>query len=193
MSKKTKQTESTESDYQKRLNHEKKVEKINSKLLQMRYADLQRACITRGMDFDLMASSDIGKLQSWVINNWDNIENTQLLHDFDQWRADYLKGMGKTDEPFVRLGYVGETDPETGDIEILKPKKVRESNTKREKDDGMGIYKGTKKALSYQCVKEGKTVEETITIVKAAFPEAIDKSIKIWMKKAKEKLAAENV
>jgi len=194
MAKTKKQSPKTEgiSDYQKRLNYEATLDRINGELLKMRYNDLQKACIIRGMEPNLMVSCDIGGLQTWIIKNWEAPQDEQRLHDFDSWRAAFLKGIGKEGEPFARLGYMGETNEETGDIDIIKPKKLRKSDDKRERDTDMGIFKGTKKALTFQCVKEGKTVEETIEIVTKQFPDAKDKSIKIWRKRCLSKINAKD-
>lgn len=166
-----------------RENYYKNLEAINGKLLNMRYSDLQIACLERGMEFDLMVTKDIGGLQTWVIKNWDNPINKKRVHEFDKWREDHLKAIGKEGEPFVRLGYLGEENPETGDVEIKKPKKVRAITTKREKDPETGIFSGTKKSLTYQLTEQGLSKEEITAKVKEQFPEAVDKSIHIWIKK----------
>ena len=86
--------------------------------------------------------------------------------------------------PSLRLSYVGDKSEDFKALEVI-PKKDRPKKEKvvKEKTE-QGIYSGTKKALTYQCQKEGKTVEETITIVKETFEDASDKSIKIWYRKA---------
>lgn len=177
------------SAYQDRLDYEKKLKKIRENLATLRYIDLQRTCIIRGIDFDHLVNCDIGGLHTWVINHWEDPIIQDRLHQFDQWRMDKMKEIGKEGEPFIRLGFIGEENEETGDIEINKPKRISKPvNPKRERDNETGIFKGTKKALTFQCIKEGKTVEETIQIVMAQFPDAKDKSIKIWVKKAAKTL-----
>jgi hypothetical protein len=184
---KTKQPFSSE---ETRLDYYKKLDKINAELLTMRYLDLQKSCIIRGMDPDILVESDIGKLQTWLIKNWETITDSKRLDAFDEWRLAKLKILGKEGEPFVKMGYVGEENEETGDVEIKRPKKIKKASDKREKDETMGIFKGTKKALTYQCVKEGLSIEETTTKVKSIFADAKDKSIKIWMKRAKKAIEA---
>lgn len=183
-----KQIEKT-SAYQDRLDYEKTLKKIRESLATMRYIDLQRACIIRGIDFDHLVNCDIGGLHTWVINHWGDPIIEDRLHQFDQWRMDKMKEIGKEGEPFIRLGFMGEENEETGDIDINKPKRINKPlKDKRERDDATGIFKGTKKALTFQCIKEGKTIEDTIATVIAQFPDAKDKSIKIWAKKANKKL-----
>lgn len=156
---------------------------INQK---MRYKDLQRACIVRGMDFDILVQCDIHRLQSWLVKHFEDDVDPVRLDNFDSWREGYMKAQG-IDEPFVRLGYVAETDDITG--EIIKRKKLRnikKPKFKRERNTQLGgIFKGTKKELTYQCELQGKTLEDTISIVTEKFPEAVEKSIRIWYKKSK--------
>lgn len=153
----------------------------------MRYADLQKACLVRGLDFKKMVDSDIGYL-SWFFkeNFYEKTDNTRL-DAFDEWREEIMKKRGK-DDPFIRLGFIGEKDEETGEvISIKRQKKFKKpkKNKKREKNEEYGIWKGTKKALTAECYQEGKTLEKTLKIVMGKFPDAKEKSISIWFKRFK--------
>lgn len=156
-------------------------------LSRMRYIDKQRACIVRGMDFEELVECSAFNLQVWYGKNSHNKINTKLLDDFDIWRKGKMaeKGLDE-DEPFIRLGYIGEVDKDSGEVvSIKKPRLMKKQKEKREKDDSLGIFKGTKKALTYQCQQEGKSLTDTVAIVMEAFPEAKDKSIQIWWKKCR--------
>lgn len=151
----------------------------------MRNLDFQRACIARGIDFKLLVSLSTPALQDWFIRHYyDAIDNSRL-DAFDEWREEIMKKRGK-DEPFIRLGYVGEINEKTGEVlSIKKPKKFKKpkSTKKREKNAELGIWSGTKKELTYQCAKEGKSLEKTKKTVLEKFPDASEKSIGIWYKR----------
>jgi len=154
----------------------------------LRFLDLQKACIVRGIDFDFMVKQSIYELQNWATKNWRNTILVSRLEDFDEWRFQIMKARGKEDEPFVRMGYLGPQNPKTGEIVAIKaPEPLQKKKIKRLKDKKSGIFLGTKKALTFQCTGEGKSMEETIKIVMAKFPEAKEKSIKIWIKRSKAK------
>jgi hypothetical protein len=152
-----------------------------------KYQDLQRACIVRGIDFTILVNGTHPFLVDWFIRHYNDKFDATRLDAFDKWREEVMLSKGKN-EPFIRLGFVGEQDPETGDIiSIKKPKKFKKPKKgKRERDTKFNIFTGTKKELTFRCQSEGKTIEETIKTVKAKFPDAVDKSISIWYKKAKK-------
>lgn len=155
-------------------------------LEKMKYQDLQRACIIRGMDFDEMVKKDLYGLQKWLTDNWLTPTSVKRLNDFDNWREKALDEKYGKGEPFVRLGFIGKVDAKTGEVKEIKREKFsKKKKVKRERDESLGsIYKGTKKALTFQCVSEGLDLDQTIKKVTSSFPDALDKSIKIWIKKA---------
>jgi hypothetical protein len=173
-----------ELSYQDRVDYQKHVERLDGIFSKMRYMDLQRECISRGMTPEELVAGDLGTLQSWLIKNWGLPQVPDRLTQFDKWRENELTKSGRNGEQFVRLGYIGEVDPETNDFNIVKPQPLKKVAIKKKRDESTGIFIGTKKALTYQCVREGLTIAETIERVKAQYPEAKDKSIKIWAKKA---------
>lgn len=163
---------------------------IDSVLGKMRYIDLQRACLIRGIGFEELVEGDFYRLQSWLAKNWDTDLDTGLLDKFDEWRERVMKSQGK-DEPFIRLGYVAEKDEETGEVtKVKKIRNLKKPKRKRERNKSLGnIFKGTKKELALQCEKEGKSLDQTIKIVMEKFPDALEKSVRIWYKKAKRERA----
>lgn len=161
---------------------------VYAALSKMRYKDLQRACLIRGIDFDEMVKMDTLGLHNYLLHEWDKPIVMERLNGFDIWRQNHLDSRYGPGEPFVRLGFYGKS---IDDGKEQKTIRVREKSNKpkRERDESMGsIYKGTKKALTFQSIKDGKTIDETIAIVIAAFPDALDKSIKIWSKRAAKQL-----
>jgi hypothetical protein len=151
----------------------------------LNYQGLQRGCIVRGMAFDQLVKGQFHTLQDFFIRNYHEPIDNSRLDAFDEWRKEVMLKRG-LDEPFVRLGFIGVIDEQTGHVlSIKKPKKFKKPKVKqkREKDETFGIWKGTKKALTAQCVTEGKTLEKAINIVTAQFPDAQAKSISIWFKR----------
>jgi len=162
-------------------------------LSNMKHRDLQRACIVRGMPSQDMVESDHHKLVSWFIENYDNTQSEELLINHDGWVEEQLiaRGYKKGDvllSPALRFSYVGNIE-EIEKPKIIKPHNEKEKppNERKEKstvDVNTGIRTGTKKALTYQLTISGLSIGEVIKGVKNKFPEAEDKSIKIWFKRA---------
>jgi hypothetical protein len=152
-----------------------------------RYAELQRACIVRGIDFQKLVHATAPQLHAWFVDNfYEKIDNSRL-DAFDEWREEIMRKRG-LDEPFIRLGFIGEKDTETGEvISIKRPKKFKKpKKKKRERNEEFGIFSGTKKELTFRCVKDDMSLEKTIKVVTDKFPDAKPKSIGIWYKKARK-------
>jgi hypothetical protein len=155
---------------------------INSELLDnMNYMDLKRNVVLRGMDFQEVIEGDIPKLSNWLIRNWFNDKVNQKLNDFDEWIEPKLNDPNLI-HPSLRLGYMGDKEEESGKEKKLKVLK-KPKTPKREKNDN-GIFSGTKKAYTYELANKGKDKATVIKMVKKKFPEAKDKSVSIWFKKA---------
>lgn len=145
---------------------------------------LKYEVISRGMPFDDVLAFSIPDLSNWLHNNYTNEIDIDRVAEYDDYIEDILKGLGSEIYPTLRLSYVGDKAEDFKALDVV-PKKDRPKKEKvpKEKTE-QGIYSGTKKALTYQCQKEGKTIDETLTIVKETFEDASDKSIKIWFRKA---------
>lgn len=152
----------------------------------MTYRDLKKAVIVRGIPFELAAKSDFPALHSWLHKHMDNDISINRLDKYDNWVEESLKLIGRFDNihPQLRLGYVGEKSDNEGKIIIKKTREIKPKKEKREKTE-TGLYKGTKKALTYESEKAGLSIEETVTKVLEVFEDASEKSIKIWYKKSK--------
>lgn len=151
---------------------------------QMKWIDLQRACISRGMSFDQYLRSNHAQLVDYFVRFYHNKMDNTRLDAFDEMVQEEMRKKGQ-DEPFIRLGYIGETDDQ-GNITMfkrIKKHKKPKSTKKRERNEKHGIWKGTKKELTYQCATEGIPLKETIERVMSKFPDAKEKSIGIWYKR----------
>lgn len=149
----------------------------------MTYRDLKKAVISRGMPFKDVINGSFFNLNNWLNSNYDNKIDKGLLNKFDDWLEDSLlekKGNEILIHPTLRLSYVGDRGPEPKKEKTDKPKKPKR---KREKTSD-GIFKGTKKALTYKYAKRGYEVNRVVTKVKRKYSDASEKSIKIWYKKA---------
>lgn len=149
------------------------------------YRDLKIACIVRGMPFDDVLKADFFRLSNFVQNNVLVSQNMSLLDDYDDYLESTLKERGQTDliHNSLRLGYVKK---EGDDEYIPKPAKVKaEKKPIREKDSN-GLFKGTMKSYTYELQKKGKTLPQTLTKVLRKFPDAKEKSVKIWFNKSKK-------
>lgn len=158
--------------------------RVEHELQNMRFIDLQRSCIVRGMDFNMVVSKSVGILQSWLIRNWHNKVNQSLLDAFDKQRENSMKKLGKGDEPFIRLGFIATQNEEGKVVPMPKSKPAKKVKVKRERDEKLGIFRGTKKSMVYDLAAKGKSVAKIIPLVIAKYPDAKPKSIKIWYKRA---------
>lgn len=166
-----------------------KNERAYRELQNMRHRDVQKACVLRGMPFEDVINFSHHKLVSWFMDNYDNSQSPNLINEYDTWMDVQLslKGYMEGDSlrhPALKFGNPGNIE----DMEKLnkgpvpnKPPKI--NKPKSEMDPTLGVRKGTKKALTYQLTKDKKPIEEIITQVKEAFPEAEEKSIRIWHKR----------
>jgi hypothetical protein len=172
-------------------------------LQHLKHKDLQRACVGRGMDFQAVVNGSIPDLQGWFCKNYDNGQNLQLLDDFDLWKDGELmkRGHVKGDpvfHPILRLGFVGKLDEEGNIVETKKPRLKsldKKEKPKRERIEGTKIFSGTKKALTYELTAQKEkdksdtyTIPEIVKLVTEQFPEAKEKSIRIWIGRVRKKV-----
>lgn len=181
----------------KKLKHRKKTrnevygenERAMRELSKMRHRDLQRACIVRGLPSQELVDFDHWRLVQWFTKNFENNQDEKLLLDHDLWVEEQLKEHGYTNgdallSPALRFSYIGNIE------EMEKPKSpkpqiaIKINKVKSTIDEITGIRSGTKKALTYELALMGKGIDEIIKKVKEKFPEAQDKSIKIWARKS---------
>lgn len=162
-------------------------------LQDMKLVDLQKACIVRGMPFEDMVKSSVPQLHSWFDHNYQNSQDIKLLNEFDDWRELILKKKftGPEDQwafhPNLRFGFIGKKDSDGNTTQTKKPRLKgvdKVEKPKRERVEGTKVFMGTKKALTYQLTQEGKPLDEIIEAVMEQFPEAQEKSIKIWRNRA---------
>lgn len=163
-------------------------------LRDMKFKDLKRECVSRGMDFEDVIAGNIPKLSNWFRDHYFDPVLPKLLDQFDDWQEELIRdAMLKKGQdpntvihPALRLGYIAEKDEE-GNVTKAKRVKllVKKKKKKRERTQD-GIFQGTKKSLTYTLQKEGKSKEETIKTVLEQFPDASEKSISIWYNKAKK-------
>lgn len=159
-----------------------------AELQNMRHRDLQKACIVRGMDFNEVLESSTPGLSNWFITNFDRGQDSTLLNTFDSFVENKLSEKGYTKDdaimsPDLRLGFVSNVVDKSGIPQLKRVIPIDKPIVKRERDDS-GLFTGTKKSLTFQLAKDGVPLAEAIEKVKEKFPQAVDKSIKIWYKKA---------
>tara|TARA_R110002020_G_scaffold131482_3_gene293961 strand:+ start:4713 stop:5216 length:504 start_codon:yes stop_codon:yes gene_type:complete len=150
-------------------------------LKNMTYKTLQKEVIIRGYPFEKVSQSDHGMLSSFFIREFKSDKNPSLLKNYDIWLEDLLKSRGKEQSfihPQLRYSMVSEEKEEKPIIQEIKKPKVKREKTAE------GIYKGTKKALTFKLAKEGLTKQDVIKKVLETFPDASPKSMGIWYNKA---------
>ena len=151
----------------------------------MTYKDLKIECIIRGLGFDKIINSDFPNLAKWLVKNRDINKDRSLLTSFDDFVEGELLKRGKDDliHPSLRLSYVG--DIENRDkIVKSKIKKIISKPKGKIKKDKNGIKKNTKKSLTFKLQRKGYKLEKVIRRVLRRFPDANEKSIKIWYRKS---------
>lgn len=161
-------------------------------LTRMKYTDLKRACIARGMPFEEASDGSIPKLGSWFSENYDRGQDLKLLTEYDDWFEELMleKGYKKGDAILhnsLKMGFIANSEngnskkPRLGHNGLSKVEKP-----KRERIEGTKVFKGTKKALTYECQKQGLSVDKTIEKVIEQFDTAKPSSIKIWFKRSEK-------
>lgn len=159
----------------------------------LNYRELQRACVARGMEFEKVVSGDVLRLHSWLYTHSDNSQDLTLLDVFDEWKVQQLKETGNYDpdspifHPDLRLGFIGKRDAQ-GNIESSKKPRLKglEKKVKKKKEriEGSKVIKGTKKGMTYILTKEGLSLDKIKKKVLDKYPDANEKSIAIWYKRA---------
>lgn len=169
-------------------------------LSNLKHRDLKAECISRGLDFEQLAGMSSPMMTQWLSENYKLPTDKELLNKFDKWLEEKHLAEGKTPEshphlfaPAAKLGHVLMPGDQEGSFKLRKKrlKKVpgHTRNKRSEKDERFGIMKGTKKSLTFDLASQGVELKEAIAQVLAQFPEAQEKSIRIWYKKAKNSLA----
>lgn len=157
------------------------------------FRDAQRMAIVLGMPFIDMVNSDWGRLQSYIHKS-NNTPDPSLLDKYDDWMDEHLASLGYGEkDPMrsnkLRLGYLGE-DPETGEPKRKRVRgipKPREKKAPRERDEH-NLIKGTKKSYTFELTAKGYDIERIKRRVLKKFPDANEKSIKLWHTAAKRKM-----
>lgn len=168
-------------------------------LEKLKYRDLQKECVIRGMSFELVAGQPIPSLASFFRSHFYEPSNTGLLDKYDDWIEgeikERLKLKGDDDRsllhPSLRLGYIGEKD-ETGNNKKKRVRTIIKKKKKKRERTNDNVFKGTKKALAFELQGIGKSKEEVIKQVKEEFPDANEKSIGIWFNKARKQRSNSN-
>lgn len=178
----------------KKRKFERNIPDADKFIQKLKYRDLKRECVIRGMEFDNVISGDIPKLTNWLRNHFKDTAQHELLDSFDDYQdklvKDSVESKGQDPSillhPSLRLGYIAERDEEGN---VIKKKRVRtlmkKKRRKRERTND-GIFKGTKKAMTFALQQEGKTKAEVISIIKEEYPDASEKSIGIWFNKSRK-------
>lgn len=160
----------------------------------MKFKDLKRECVVRGMPFEDAINLGIPEMASFLRKNFHEKTNHELLNKFDDWQEKKILEICEQKDidpntmihPSLRLGYIAEKDD---DGNVIKRKRVKvivaKKKEKRERTDD-GLFTGTKKAYTFKLQMEGHTKDMVIEKVKEKFPEASDKSISIWFNKSKK-------
>jgi hypothetical protein len=178
---KTKTTERTSED------------RVNRVLQNLTHRELQRECVLRGLESENVVGWSHHKLVSWFHEHFDDGQDFNRLTLHDAWVDGKLKEKGYKQgdalfSPALKFGYTGDVSK----VDRVKAPKAEKQVPSRssskppvEVDEVTKVRKGTKKSLTYDCaVKDKLSLEDTIAAVKEAFPDAEEKSIKIWYKRA---------
>lgn len=147
--------------------------------------DIQRQAIALGIPFPDVINNDIWALISYI-NRSDNVPDPSRIDEYDNWIDAHFDEIGipKDDpirHPHLRLGYIGEKDEEGNIIKRKRVPGIKKTKYKkhREKDEN-NLVKGTKKSYTWELTKKGLNLERVIRRVQKKFPDANEKSIRLW-------------
>ena len=160
----------------------------------MKFKDLKRECVIRGMPFEEVVKADVSKLYVFFREHYyDDVRHT-LLDEFDDWQEEKIRGAmeirGEDAELFIhpslRLGYIAEKDEDGNVIKKKRAKLLHKKIHRKRERTPDNIFKGTKKAYTFELQQQGKSKADVIKMVMEKFPDASDKSISIWYNKSKK-------
>lgn len=173
----------------------------------MTYKDLQRACIARGMPFEEVLNSSVLQLHSWFGQNFGNGQDLGLINLFDDYVDEQLTSIGRTNpnksdyvdpnhplkHASLKLGFIAKRDEDGNVLEKKKPRlKGKGLDTpvkkKKERVEGTKVFSHTKKGLTYKGASKGIEFERVWKKVKKEYPDANEKSVKIWYTRALKEL-----
>lgn len=145
---------------------------------------LKRQVVMRGMPFEEVLQSSVLRIQGWFLEKYHNPKDESLLLDYDKWVEMLLIEGGNADliHPAFRLSGTQTIDDKEvkvrrfNDPKIYKPKREKTSE---------GIFKGTKKAYTFELQQKGIERNKVVDMVLEKFPEALEKSVIIWFNKSK--------
>ena len=168
-------------------------------LEKLKYRDLQKECVIRGMPYELVAGHPVTELSSFFRSHFHSEMKPELLDGYDNWLEAQIKlslDLKEDDDtsllhPSLRLGYIGEKDEEGKTKKKRVRTTVKKKKKKRERTND-NVFKGTKKALTFQLQGEGLSKEKVIKNVLKEFPDANEKSVGIWFNKARKQRANSN-
>lgn len=181
----------------KRRKFEQNLHPADGHLEKMTYKSLKKECIVRGMDFDDVLEGDFISLSSYFRKEFYSDVNRTLLDEFDDWQEKLIKDHLENSEnnaddlihPSLRLGFIAEKDEDGNVIRRKRSKMLIKAKRKKRERTKDNIFKGTKKALTFELQQQGKTKPEVLKLVKEQFPDAVDKSITIWFNRSRKKHA----
>lgn len=154
----------------------------------MTYKDLKRKAIILGMPFPDACKASVFGLIGYI-NSSENKPDTSLIDQYDEWLDKQLEeiGYGK-DDPLrssrLRLGFLGE-ESENGKRKGHRIPGIKKQKKAPRERDQYNLVKGTKKSYTYELAHKGFSLDRIIRRVKKKFPDANDKSINLWYRKAK--------
>lgn len=167
-------------------------ERAQGELENMTLRQLQRECALRGLSTRRVVKWDIPKLSSWFCEHFLDDRNPENLIKHDQVVEKIIRAhdarqgretIPQLFHPTLRFSYIGE-DGDSGKKPRVPRIKGFKKPVKKKERSAQGIFKGTKKALTFELAVGGMSKEDVIKKVIKEFPDAREKSISIWYNKA---------
>jgi len=160
----------------------------------LKYKDMKRECVVRGMEFDKVLKGGIPQLTNWLRNHFIDTIQLDLLEVFDDYQENLIREAVKTKgedpdnviHPALRLGFIAERDEDGVVTKRKRARMIVKRKKNRRERTGDGIFQGTKKALTFQLQQQGLEKAEVINKVMEQFLDASPKSIGIWFNKSRK-------
>ena len=178
----------------KRRKFEMNAHPADGHLMKMKFKDLKRECVIRGMLFEDVIESTQPTLANFFRTHFYEDVQHDLLDEFDDWQEDEIKkavlakGGDPSDiiHPSLRLGFIAERDEDGNVTKRKRARTIVKKKKKRRERTAQGVFSGTKKALTFQLQKDGHDKKTVTKMVLGQFPDASEKSISIWFNKSKK-------
>lgn len=166
-------------------------ERMSEWLGTLKYKDLKKAAIMRGLPFNMIGELGVHELQSWLCRNYSNPIKPLLLQEFDAWLDKSLMAQGYIDEPVHIDLKLGDYAVDEFGNEVRRRRNITLMGAIKSKEEKAAFRpkKGSKKFRVFNLIELGHSTQEIVSMMDEEFGEVNEGSIKSWCSRARKQIA----